>query len=158
MASEARAGATSHTVEVEVRYAETDQMGVVHHANYLVWFELARTGLCALSGYDYPGIERAGYRILVTGAELRYHQPARYGDTVRVEARLERLESRRLAFAYEVHRDGQRLATGRTEHLWVAAADGRPCRIPSPFREAFAPLLAPAGGSRAAAASGHRPR
>ena len=140
MAHDGTAGARTHTVEVEVRYAETDQMGVVHHANYLVWFELARTGLCALSGHDYPGIERAGYLILVTEAEVRYHQGARYGDRVQVEARLARLESRGLRFRYEVRRDGQRLATGRTHHLWVDAASGAVARIPSPYREAFAAL------------------
>ncbi len=132
--------APSHTVDIEVRYAETDQMGVVHHANYLVWFELARTGLCARSGYDYPSIERAGYLILVTEAELRYHRGARYGDRVQVEVHLARLESRGLRFGYEVRRDGERLATGRTHHLWVDAATRRPCRIPSPYREAFAAL------------------
>ncbi len=131
----------SHTVDVEVRYAETDQMGVVHHANYLVWFELARTGLCAVSGYDYPGVERAGYLILVTEAELRYHRGARYGDRVQIEVWLEGLESRGLRFRYEVRRDGERLATGRTHHLWVERATGRVCRIPSPWKEAFAALV-----------------
>ena len=142
MAQEAKDStqATRHTVDVEVRYAETDQMGVVHHANYLVWFELARTGLCALSGHDYPSIEKAGYLILVTEAELRYHRAARYGDRVQVEARLDRLESRGLRFRYDVHRNGERLATGRTHHLSVEAESGRPCRIPSPWREAFAAL------------------
>ena len=130
----------SHKVDVEVRYSETDQMGVVHHANYLVWFEVARVGLCAKSGYDYPGVERAGYRILVTEAELRYHRAARYGDHVEVEVWLQRLESRGLRFFYEVRRDGERLATGRTHHLWIEAASGRPLRIPSPWREAFAAL------------------
>ena len=131
----------SHTVDIEGRYAETDAMGVVHHANYLVWFELARTGLCAKTGYDYPGIEAAGYRILVTGAELRYGQGARYGDRVQVEARLESLESRGLRFSYEVRRGEERLATGRTSHLWIEAASGRVRRIPSPWREAFAAFV-----------------
>ena len=132
--------ATSHTVDIEVRYAETDQMGVVHHANYLVWFELARTGLCALTGHDYPSIERAGYLILVTGAELRYHRGARYGDRVQVEVWLDRLDSRGLRFSYEVRRDGERLAAGSTSHLWVEAETGRVCRIPSPWKEAFGAL------------------
>ncbi len=140
MADDSAKADRSHTVDVEVRYAETDQMGVVHHANYLVWFEVARTGLCALSGYDYPSIERAGYLILVTEAELRYHRGARYGDHVQVEVRLDRLESRGLRFTYEVHRDGERLATGRTHHLWVEAETGKPCRIPSPYKEAFGGL------------------
>ena len=140
MADDGPSPQRSHTIEVEVRYAETDQMGVVHHANYLVWLELARTGLCALCGHDYPSIEKAGYLILVTEAELRYHRGARYGDRVQVEVRLSRLESRGLRFSYEVRRDGERLATGRTHHLWVEAETGRPCRIPSPYREAFAAL------------------
>jgi acyl-CoA thioester hydrolase len=138
MATAAEPGSTSHTVDIEVRYAETDQMGVVHHANYLVWFELARTGLCALSGYDYPSVERAGYLLLVTGVELRYQRGARYGDRVQVEVWLEELESRGLRFSYEVRRNGERLATGRTSHLWVEAATGRVRRIPSPWKEAFA--------------------
>jgi len=129
-------------IDVEVRYAETDQMGVVHHANYLVWFELARTGLCALSGYDYPSIEHAGYLILVTEAELRYHRAARYGGRVQVEVRLDRLESRGLRFLYEVTCGRLRLATGRTHHLWVEAETGNVCRIPSPWREAFGALIA----------------
>ena len=140
---------TSHTVDVEVRYAETDAMGVVHHANYLVWFELARTGLCARTGHDYPGVEAAGYRILVTGAELRYHRGARYGDRVQVEVWLDRLESRGLGFSYEVRRDGERLAAGATSHLWVEAASGRVRRIPSPWREAFSAVLRPAAASPA---------
>ena len=140
MADDGPRSPRSHTVEVEVRYAETDQMGVVHHANYLVWLKLARTGLCALSGYDYPSIEKAGYLILVTEAELRYHRAARYGDRVQVEVCLDRLESRGLRFLYEVRRDGERLATGRTHHLWVEAQTGRPCRIPAPYKEAFGGL------------------
>jgi acyl-CoA thioester hydrolase len=143
MAAEVERPGTSHTVDVEVRYAETDQMGVVHHANYLVWFELARTGLCALSGYDYPSIEKAGYLILVTEAELRYHRGARYGDRVQVEVWLDLLESRGLRFRYEVRRNGEKLATGRTHHLWVEAETGRACRVPSPWREAFAALAGP---------------
>ncbi|MDX1502129.1 MAG: thioesterase family protein [Thermoanaerobaculia bacterium] len=139
-------------VPIEVRYAETDQMGVVHHANYLVWFELARTRLCASSGFPYAEIERQGHMILVTGATLSYRRGARYGDDVVVECWLERLASRGLAFAYEVRRGDEVLATGATEHVWVDGASRRPGRIPSPYREAFAALLeqpepAPAGAS-----------
>ena len=75
---------TRCTIDVEVRYAETDQMGVVHHANYVVWFELVRTHLCALSGFHYADIEAMGYLLMVTGVEARYRQPARYGDVVQV--------------------------------------------------------------------------
>ncbi len=61
-----------HQIEIEVRYAETDQMGVVHHANYLIWFEHARTQLCLESGLHYAEIERAGYYMIVIGAENQY--------------------------------------------------------------------------------------
>ena len=134
-----RSAGSSHTVDVEVRYAETDQMGVVHHANYLVWFELARTGLCAQTGYDYPEIERAGY--LHPGHRRRAALPARRAlrrPRPGPGAGSSALESRGLRFSYEVRRDGERLASGRTSHLWVEAASGRVCRIPSPWREAFA--------------------
>lgn len=133
-------------VEVEVRYAETDQMGVVHHANYAVWFELARTHLCSLSGYRYADIEAMGYLLMVTGVEMRLRRPARYGDTVEIVCWGERLASRGIRFAYEVRRGEQVLATGATEHIWVETATRRPCRTPEPLREPFAKLAGTAGG------------
>jgi acyl-CoA thioester hydrolase len=122
---------------IEVRYAETDQMRVVHHANYVVWFELARTRLCALSGFHYADIERLGFLLMVTGVEIRYRRPARYGDTVVVTCWGERLASRGVRFGYEVRRTADLLATGATEHIWVEAASGKPCRMPDPLREPF---------------------
>lgn len=126
-----------HEVEVEVRYAETDQMGVVHHAEYVVWFELARTHLCALSGYSYADIERLGWLLMVTAVEARYRRPARYGDTARVACWMERLGSRGLRFGYEVTRDGDLLVTGSTEHVWIERASGRPSLTPPVLREPF---------------------
>jgi acyl-CoA thioester hydrolase len=126
--------------EIEVRYAETDQMGVVHHANYVVWFELARTRLCALSGFHYADIEKMGYLLMVTGVEVSYRRPARYGDRVRVVCWGDRLASRALRFAYEVRNGGELLVTGATDHVWVESATGRPCRIPEPLREPFRKL------------------
>ncbi len=132
-------------MDVEVRYAETDQMGVVHHANYVVWFELARTRLCALTGFHYADIERLGYLLMVTGVEVRYHRPARYGDVVRLSCWCERLASRGLRFAYDVRNGEAKLVTGVTEHVWIERATGRPCRIPEVLREPFQRL---AGGGR----------
>ena len=126
--------------EIEVRYAETDQMGVVHHANYIVWFELARTHLCALSGFHYADVERLGYRLMVSGVDLRYRRPAAYGEVVRVICWGEHLASRAIRFAYEVRRGADLLATGHTDHIWLATATGRPCRTPEPVRAAFARL------------------
>jgi acyl-CoA thioester hydrolase len=133
---------TTETVDVEVRYAETDQMGVVHHAVYPVWFEIARTALCRETGHSYAEIERSGYLLMVTGVHLRYLRPARYGETVRVTCRVARMASRALAFDYTVERDAEdgepeTLVTGTTEHLWVDRSTGRPCRIPEALRPGF---------------------
>lgn len=125
------------SVDVEVRYAETDQMGVVHHAEYLVWLELARTRLCELSGTSYAEIESGGHYLVVTGATLRYRGSARYGDTVTVDCRVEEMGSRRLVFGYSVRRGDEVLVTGSTEHVWVDRSTGRPCRIPKSLVEPF---------------------
>ena len=131
---------TRAEVEVEVRYAETDQMGVVHHANYLVRFEVARTRLCTGSGFHYAKIESLGYHLMVTGVEVSYRRGARYGDHLRVAAWVDKLGSRGLRFSYEVRRDDELLATGSTQHVWVEAASGRLCRTPQPLRQPFAQL------------------
>jgi acyl-CoA thioester hydrolase len=133
---------TPHRVEldVEVRYAETDQMGVVHHSVYLVWFELARTRLCLESGHHYADVEKLGYYLVVTRTETRFLAGATYGDTVRVVCWLDRMGSRGLRFAYEVRRGGEAIATGATEHVWVDRESGRPCRIPEVLREPFTRL------------------
>ncbi|HXU44677.1 MAG TPA: thioesterase family protein [Thermoanaerobaculia bacterium] len=124
-------------IDVEVRYAETDQMGIVHHANYVIWFELARTNLCALSGFHYAEIERMGYLLTVTGVSARYRRPARYGDTVRVASWGGLQGSRGVWFSYEVHRGDELLTTGASEHVWLDKSTGRPCRIPEACRETF---------------------
>jgi len=128
-----------------VRYAETDAMGIVHHSNYLVWFELARTDLCRQTGTEYAEIERGGHQLTVTGVQLRYRRPARYGDRVRVLAWIEQLASRRVRFGYEVHGSSDLLASGTTEHVWIDR-DGRPCRPPERLRDAFASLAGRSAG------------
>jgi acyl-CoA thioester hydrolase len=124
-------------VDVEVRYAETDQMGVVHHSVYVIWFELARTRLCLLSGFHYADIEKQGYYLVVTRTECRFGTGAKYGDTVQVEARLAEYKSRGLRFVYEVKRGNEILASGATEHIWVDRKTGRPCRTPPQLVEPF---------------------
>ncbi len=130
------------SVELEVRYAETDAMGIVHHSRYLPWFEIARTRLCSRCGYHYSEIEQMGYHLMVTKAELTYRRGARYGEVVDVECHLVRQASRGLRFAYRVSRDGKTLATGATEHIWVDAKTGRPCRTPQKLYAGFAALVA----------------
>ncbi|HXU29549.1 MAG TPA: thioesterase family protein [Thermoanaerobaculia bacterium] len=134
------------TIDIEVRYAETDQMAVVHHANYIIWFELARTRICEMSGFHYAEIENMGYLLMVTGVSARYRRPARYGDVVQVTCWGEHLGSRGIHFAYEVHKNGELLVTGTSEHLWIDKATGRPCRMPEAFRESFERLAGKTAG------------
>ncbi len=127
-------------VEIDVRYAETDQMGIVHHANYLVWFELARTRFCAESGTSYPEIEALGYFLIITQARQNYRLAACYGDTVRVACWLDWVASRSLQFGYRVMRGDQILTTGHTRHLWVRQEGKRPCSMPESLRTPFLEL------------------
>lgn len=121
------------TVELRVRYAETDQMGVVYHANYLVWCEVGRTELIRRMGVAYAELERDGVFLAVSDAHLRFHGSARYDDLVAVETRLEELRSRQLKFAYQIFRKEpdvrQRLVTARTT-LTALDRSGRPCKLP----------------------------
>ena len=117
-------------VQVDVRYKETDQMGVVHHSNYLVWFELARTHHCRAAGMAYRKIEEKGYWLMVTGVQLKYRGAARYGDNVLIRCWLERLKSRAMSFGYRTEVDGRVLVEGRTDHVWVDQETGNHCRMP----------------------------
>ncbi|HSM12852.1 MAG TPA: thioesterase family protein [Thermoanaerobaculia bacterium] len=140
-------GVPAHSVHVaiEVRYAETDQMGVVHHANYPVWFEVARTRLCLEAGFHYAEIERKGLLLLVTGVHVTYRAPARYGETVDVACWVERVGSRGVTFAYRVERGGEAVAAGTTEHVWVDATSRRPVRFPAELKGPFERFLPSAG-------------
>jgi acyl-CoA thioester hydrolase len=122
-------------------------MGVVHHANYLIWFELARTGLCQEAGFHYSEIERQGLLLLVTGAHLSYRLPARYGDSIDVACWVERVASRGVTFAYRVRRDRELLATGSTDHIWVNGESRRPVRFPAELKEPFGRFLPSAAGT-----------
>lgn len=121
------------TVELRVRYAETDQMGVVYHANYLIWCEVGRTELIRRMGVAYAELERDGVFLAVSDAHLRFHGSARYDDLVAVETRLEELRSRQLKFAYQIFRKEpdvrQRLVTASTT-LTALDRSGRPCKLP----------------------------
>jgi acyl-CoA thioester hydrolase len=127
-------------VDLEVRYAETDQMGVVHHAAYLVWFEVARTRLCAEAGRPYADIERAGYFLVVSAAQVTYRDGARYGDSVRVTSWVDWVASRAMQFGYQVRRGDSLLADGHTRHVWVDRSTGRHCRMPPDLEAPFLAL------------------
>ena len=108
------------TTEFRVRYSETDQMGIVYHANYLPWFEVGRTEWLRTYGYTYRGLEEDGLLMPVTEASCKYHQSARYDDLVRVTTWIEFYNKVRMRFGYEVKReDGTLLVSGFTEHVFL---------------------------------------
>jgi acyl-CoA thioester hydrolase len=120
---------------IRVRYAETDQMGIAHHAEYFAWFEVGRTDLLRECGLPYRDLEKRGLRFPVIGAEARFLRPASYDDVLEVRTALDSLSGARIAFRYEVHREGapETIATARTEHAAVDAG-GRPRRMPEDVR------------------------
>jgi acyl-CoA thioester hydrolase len=122
-------------VQLRVRYPEVDRMGVAHHANHFVWFEIGRTELMRARGVTYRRLEDEGIFLPVIEASCAYHAPARYDDRVRVVTRVEDASGVRVAFSYRVEseEDGRLLATGTTRHASVDRG-GRPCRLPEGIR------------------------
>jgi acyl-CoA thioester hydrolase len=122
--------------ELRVRYAETDQMGVVYHANYLVWCEIGRTDFIRQQGMSYAEMERVGVLLAVSEVNLRLHASARYDDLVRVETRLAEVRSRQVTFDYVITKGdtGERLATTRTSLISIAPGGGRPVALPADVR------------------------
>ncbi|MDI3257625.1 MAG: thioesterase family protein [Kyrpidia sp.] len=119
---------------VRVRYQETDQMGVVYHANYLVWFEIGRTEHMRRCGVEYRGLEARGYYLPVVEVRCRFIRPARYDRRCRIVTRVGGYNGLRLRFDYEIFdEDGARLVEGWTEHVFTTR-DGRPLR-PARFSE-----------------------
>ena len=127
------------TTSVRVRYAETDQMGVVYYANYLVWFEVGRTELLRRLGWSYREMEAAGFSLPVIEAACTYHRPARYDDELDIRTTGTMVSAVRMAFEYEIRRraDDQVIVTGRTHHASLDPA-GRPVRLPERVRSLFA--------------------
>lgn len=101
-------------IQVRVRYAETDRMGLLHHANYLVYFEQARTELLRPLGASYKAIEDQGFFLVLTKVEVKYKSPAHYDDVLTIRTTVTRTSPVRLEHKYEVFRDGTLLAEGAT--------------------------------------------
>jgi acyl-CoA thioester hydrolase len=109
-----------HETEVRVRYAETDQMGIVHHANYLIWFELGRSALCRARGFSYREMEEKDNALMVVAESYcRYKSPAFYDDALTVRTGIGEIKSRTVRFIYEIFRvsDQSLLAEGETLHI-----------------------------------------
>jgi len=103
-----------HDLEFRVRYQETDAMGRVHHANYLTWFELGRTELLRAAGFTYREVEERGYLLVISEVSCRYFLPARYDDLLRLRTITTRAKGASIEHEYELYRDDQLLAKGRT--------------------------------------------
>lgn len=121
----------STSVEVRVRYGETDQMGVAYHAHFLVWCELARTEHMRRLGVRYRDLEARGFKLAVAEASLRYAKSALYDDLIRITAWLSEVGSRRVVFEYRIERsdDGALLCTALTA-LVSLNQDNKPVRMP----------------------------
>ena len=125
------ADSLTRTTRVRVRYAETDQMGVVYYANYLVWFEIGRTEWLRQTGATYQAMEQDGVLLPVIEAHCEYRQPARYDDEIEIRTRATLMTAVRLRFDYDVVRPGDVIsATGHTVHA-ALGRNGRPCRLPA---------------------------
>ena len=124
------------SVEFRVRYAETDQMGVVYHSHYLIWCEVGRTEHLRSLGTNYATVERAGTALAVAEASLRYHAPARYDDLIRIETTLSSVRSRVITFDYLISNaeSAARLVTARTT-LIALTPDGKPHALSPRMRE-----------------------
>ena len=133
------AGQARAVAHVRVRYAETDQMGVVYYANYLIWFEVGRTELLRSLGWSYREMEHEGIGLPVIEASCLYHRPARYDDELEIRTRGTLLSAVRMQFDYEIVRNpgGELIVSGRTLHAAVNG-EGRPARLPARVRGLFA--------------------
>lgn len=118
---------TDFLLQFRVRYAETDAMGIVHHAVYPVWFEMGRTEFLRTAGLPYREMEARGVQCPVTGISLRYRRPARYDDLVTLAVRIVQYTGTRLKLAYEAQIGGEPVCSGESEHAFLCG--GRPCAL-----------------------------
>ena len=123
-------------IDIRVRYAETDQMGVAYYANYLVWFEVGRGELCRRKGFSYSELESLGYRLVVTDAHCHYRNSARYDELITVRTWLKGVHKRMVTFGYQILRKDrgkeELIAEGETRHVNLDA-NGAPKSLPKEF-------------------------
>lgn len=125
-----------HETALRVRYQETDNMGVVYYANYLVWFEIARTEYLRSRGISYRAIEERGIYLMVASASCKYLAPARYDDTVRIESWISYIKNSSLKFDYKIFVEKKLIATGESVHVFTNKSC-QPIRVPEEIKEAF---------------------
>lgn len=121
-------------IQIRVRYAETDRMGLLHHANYLIYFEQARTELLRQMGLTYKDLEDQGFLLVLTKVEVRYKSPARYDDVLSIRTTVERTTAVRIDHRYEVRCEG-RLVAEATSTLACVNREGRTQALPEMLRD-----------------------
>lgn len=134
---------------VRVRYAETDQMGVVYYGNYFTWFEVGRVELCRQLGFEYKRMEAEDNSfIVVAEASCRYKRPARFDDVLTVRTRVTAAQRRTVRFGYEILNEaGELIATGETLHV-ICDRAGRPKSLPEKYRNYFELIPHPDGSAK----------
>lgn len=121
-----------HVTKIDVRYAETDQMGIVYHANYLVWFEVARTKFFDSMGYPYDRMEKDGFMCPVLSVEIQYGVPFKYGEVAVVYTSITKVSPVRVEYSYRIFKEGEDPAvakpsiTGKSTHCIVDAKTFKP--------------------------------
>jgi acyl-CoA thioester hydrolase len=127
-----------HRTCLRVRYAETDQMGIVHHANYLVWLEAARVEFARASGFNYRDMElEDGVMMVVAEVKLRYAAPARFDDEIVIHTWIAEAGPRLVRFEYEIlGPGGRKLVAAETKHIFCGR-NLKPCRVPEKYRPCF---------------------
>jgi acyl-CoA thioester hydrolase len=128
----------SFSTDVKVRFAETDAQGIVHNSNYVVWFEIARVDYLERYAGGYQRLRDLGTEAVVLETHVRYLEPARFDERLRIHARCLDVRGARFRFEYAVERAGTVIADGWTAHATVDARTMRPTRIPSWLQEAIA--------------------
>lgn len=132
-----------HITEIRVRYADTDKMEFVYNGKYLEYFEVGRTELLRHTGLPYSELEKAGYQLPLIEANLKYKSPARYDDILMIEATVDTLRSAKVRIDYTVTRksNGDLIATGFTEHMFINCETKRPVKPPKLYIEALEPYF-----------------
>lgn len=131
------------TKEIEVRYVETDQMGVVYHSNYLVWMELGRTQLIEDLGFNYAAMEKQGVISPVIDIQASYKHPVRYGEKAVIKTWVEEYDGLRVAYGYEIYNGSGELAlTGSSRHVCVKKDSFRPISIKRTYPDWHAAYMA----------------
>jgi acyl-CoA thioester hydrolase len=126
-----------HVSTIRVRYAETDQMGIVYYANYLVWMEVARVDLCRAIGFHYKDMElEDGVLLAVTESHCRYTSPARFDEEIKIATTIQDANRRFVSFGYEMTCEGRKVATGETRHIFLSR-QLRPIRLPDKYASLF---------------------